>query len=337
MHKNREIWLDDIRAICCILVVVEHLQESLTTAGIIKSSIIGEWFYYLAHTFVVPVFFFTSGYLYQKQKRVDTWAAYKSSIGKKLLDFGVPYIAFFCATYLLKLFMNDFVNNELTSGFWKSFFFLPPGQLWFLQILLFCYVLTPTINEKNIWVILSLGILTQAVYLTGLLNGIYAVIVWFPANWLWFLIGMVVYYYKIPVTGKMSYLGFLVIPLSIVGMIYLPNEFWLVAILNILGILLCIALSNLLKYTKPLFALLSNCLLPIYLLHTLCAAPVRILLMHLGIYQPLVHFISGLVISFIIPIILALLAQRFIPLNFIFKPSSAISKIKSKNQNVRLN
>ena len=334
MHENREIWLDDIRAICCILVVLEHLQESLTTAGIMQSNIFGNWFYYLAHSFVVPVFFFASGYLYQKQKKVDTWVAYRSSIGKKLLDLSIPYIAFFCLTYVFKLIMADFVNNELESGFWQSLFLLPPGQLWFLQILMLCYVFTPTMNGKNIWVILSLGVLTEVAYLTGSLNGIYAVIVWFPANWLWFILGMAVFYYKVPVTGKMSYIGFLVIPFSILGLIYLPDALWFVALLNVLGILFCIMISRLLrKYPKPIFALISNCLLPIYLLHTLCAAPVRILLVRLGIYQLTIHFIIGLAASLIIPIMLALFAKRFMPLEFLFKPTSVIRKIKNRQQN----
>lgn len=337
MHKDRETWLDDIRAICCILVVMEHLLESLTTAGIMQSNIFSEWFYYLTHSFVVPVFFFTSGYLYQKYKKVETWAAYKGSIGKKLLDFGIPYITFFCLTYVLKLIMAGSVNNELESGFWQSLFFLPPGQLWFLQILLLCYVFTPTMNKKNAWAIISLGILAQATYLFGLLNGIYAVIVWFPANWLWFLLGMTVQYNEIPVTGRMSYIGILVIPLSIIGLVYLPDELWFVAVLIVLGILFSISISKLLKrHSRPVFALVSNCLLPIYLLHTLCAAPVRILLVRMGVIQPAVHFIFGLAASFIIPIMLALLARRFIPLYFLFRPTDAIKKIRSKRKSPQL-
>jgi hypothetical protein len=59
-------------------------------------------------------------------------------------------------------------------------------------------------------------------------------------------------------------------------------------------------------------------------MHTLCAAPARIALLKLGIHDLATHAIVGIVISFAAPIAIALIMERFKPLEFLLYPNKAI-------------
>lgn len=66
--NEREIWIDNLKAIACVLVVVGHMLQ-----GLIKSEIIFEtpfylWFETTTYYIHVPVFFFCAGYIHQKKQ-----------------------------------------------------------------------------------------------------------------------------------------------------------------------------------------------------------------------------------------------------------------------------
>ncbi len=41
---KREVWVDDIKVIACILVVLGHFFQSMTKAGIVPAGNLYEWF-----------------------------------------------------------------------------------------------------------------------------------------------------------------------------------------------------------------------------------------------------------------------------------------------------
>ena len=63
---KRELWLDYSRAFACILVAVGHLLMSFKDAGIISENIFVDFLISFIYLFHVYVFFFCSGYLFQK-------------------------------------------------------------------------------------------------------------------------------------------------------------------------------------------------------------------------------------------------------------------------------
>lgn len=65
---------------------------------------------------------------------------------------------------------------------------------------------------------------------------------------------------------------------------------------------------------------------PIYLLHTICAAPVRSLLLHFGVQNPVVHIALGLAASFLLPMAAGHIAARVPVFNFFLYPTRYILK-----------
>lgn len=74
---EREKWLDYVRAFACILVVLGHEEESIFSKNIIISYLLKTIYH-----FHVYVFFFFSGYLFQKSFS----GFFEKDILKKLYD-----------------------------------------------------------------------------------------------------------------------------------------------------------------------------------------------------------------------------------------------------------
>ena len=84
----------------------------------------------------------------------------------------------------------------------------------------------------------------------------------------------------------------------------------------LLGFLACYGIVSLMirLYNKreqnSFFGILSKYTMPIFLMHTLFAAPLRTVLFKLGIHGALIHLILGIVISFIGPMIAAIIMKK---------------------------
>lgn len=61
---KREIWVDNVKVIACILVVLGHFFQSMTKSNILPANDLYEWFEQTIYFFHVPLFFICSGYLY---------------------------------------------------------------------------------------------------------------------------------------------------------------------------------------------------------------------------------------------------------------------------------
>lgn len=83
--RTREKWVDDVKVIACILVVVGHFFQSMVKASILPDSGLYEWFITTVYYFHVPLFFICSGYLYQKYSKVNS----VGSLAQKCSEKGV--------------------------------------------------------------------------------------------------------------------------------------------------------------------------------------------------------------------------------------------------------
>lgn len=108
--RTREKWVDDVKVIACILVVLGHFFQSMTKANILPENDLYEWFETTIYYFHVPLFFICSGYLYQKYSKVNSVSSWCKNGLKKALALGVPYLTFSTATWLLKTVFADSVN-----------------------------------------------------------------------------------------------------------------------------------------------------------------------------------------------------------------------------------
>ena len=105
----------------------------------------------------------------------------------------------------------------------------------------------------------------------------------------------------------------------------------------LLGLLACgsivVAMAKLYedKNQPVLFGILAKYTMPIFLMHTLFAAPLRTVLFKLGIQNAALHVILGIAISFIGPMIAAIIMKKSKWLEFFLYPGKFV-KLKVRGQ-----
>lgn len=165
--KAREKWVDDVKVIACILVVLGHFFQSMTKANILPDSNLYKWFNTTIYYFHVPLFFICSGYLYQKYSRVNDLISWKKNVAKKALALGVPYVTFTTATWVLKTVFSGSVNDQV-GGLGDTLLLHPTAPYWYLYALFFIFLVTPTFSTMKTTVIgLIVAVVAKMLVLTG--------------------------------------------------------------------------------------------------------------------------------------------------------------------------
>ena len=102
----------------------------------------------------------------------------------------------------------------------------------------------------------------------------------------------------------------------------------------LLGIIACIAVILIIAGTfqggnqNIVFGFLAKYTMPIFVMHTLFAAPLRSVLLKLGIGNAVIHVVLGIAISFIGPIIAAWIMEKTVYLEFFLYPWKVINRVK---------
>lgn len=165
--RTREKWVDDVKVIACILVVLGHFFQSMTKASILPENDLYEWFETTIYYFHVPLFFICSGYLYQKYSKVNGVSSWCKNVAKKALALGVPYVTFTTATWVLKKLFSGSINGRV-GGFIDTLIFEPAAPYWYLYALFFIFLVTPTFNSvKAAAVGLVVALAAKGLILTG--------------------------------------------------------------------------------------------------------------------------------------------------------------------------
>lgn len=169
--RKREVWVDDVKVVACILVVLGHFFQSMTKAGIIPAGNLYEWFNIIIYYFHVPLFFICSGYLYQKYSKVNSFKSWKNNVLKKALALGVPYVTFSTATWVLKKVFSSNVNDQIGS-FGDTLLLHPTAPYWYLYALFFIFLVTRTFtNIKMAMVGLIVAFAAKLLILVGGVQG----------------------------------------------------------------------------------------------------------------------------------------------------------------------
>mgnify|MGYP000860062203 FL=1 len=159
---------------------------------------------------------------------------------------------------------------------------------------------------------------------------IYAVSTVF-SNEIWFVFGMSICVFNIQPKSKRvqgTIFGLLFIILSIA--VY-TVEISSSVISFAMGLLACVAVILMVAGFEDKFGRVMNSLakytMPIFLMHTLFAAPVKSVLSKMGITNTVVHIVLGLAISFAGPIIAAWIMKKTKWLEFFLYPNKFIRKV----------
>lgn len=329
--KQREIWVDNVKVIACILVVLGHFFQSMTQANVLSANDLYQWFNQTIYYFHVPLFFICSGYLYQKLSVVNDVHSWGRNVLKKLLVLGIPYFTFSLATWVLKTLFSSSVNSEI-GGLGDTLFLHPTSPYWYLYALFFLFLITPTFRNRSMAMIgLIIALAFKAL---GIFGGYgVQVISYILSNEIWFVIGMC-----LSVLEFKKYLlkRSLIIPIA-TGVIFLLLSVWVYmigidhgVISFLLGLLACFFVVTLTakiyenRGQSAAFGTLAKYTMPIFLMHTLFAAPLRTVLFKLGIQNAVIHVILGIAISFIGPMIAAVIMKKSKWLEFFLYPGKFI-------------
>ena len=327
--RTREKWVDDVKVIACILVVLGHFFQSMTKADILPKSDLYKWFNTTIYYFHVPLFFICSGYLYQKYSKVSSVGGWCKNVAKKALALGVPYATFTTATWVLKKIFSSSVNDQI-GGLGDTLLLHPTAPYWYLYALFFIFLVTPTFSSvKAAWVGLIVALGVKVLILTGGGYSVYAVSI-VLSNEIWFVLGMSICALNVPLKGRkvrgmIGGLLFMILSVA-VYMMGIRND----AVSFAMGLLACVSVILMVADYEAKFGkcmdFLAKYTMPIFLMHTLFAAPTRSVLLKMGVTNAVVHVVLGLSISFAGPIIAAWIMKKTKWLEFFVYPNKFIKR-----------
>lgn len=333
IRRTRETWVDTAKVLACILVVLGHFYQSMIKANIVDYTTTYTWFNRTIYYFHVPLFFLCSGYLYQQGKPVQTMGDWQRNVLKKLVTLGIPFLIFASANWLV---------NGQSGSLAQKLFVKPAAPYWYLYILFFMFLVTPTINKTmSAFILGGIAVMLKGITLTFGSVGVY-ILDTFMSYWLWFVIGMLLSFIKAPkaLRKQKSILpaGIAMLILFFAGSIAVVTREVSSAILSfIFGVLGCSAVVILAISTRftdssrKVIRWMSDYTMPVYLMHTIFAAGLRSALLKFGVTDAIVHVAAGLVITFAGPILVGFILKKLKWAEFIIYPGNFI-KFGSKKE-----
>ena len=331
--KQREIWVDNVKVIACVLVVLGHFFQSLTAANILPANDLYQWFNQTIYYFHVPLFFICSGYLYQKLSIVNNIQSWKKNAIKKAINLGIPYFIFSIITWVMKEVFSGSINGD-NRGLLETLFLHPTGQYWYLYALFFCFLVTSTfINKSTALIGLIITLSLKLLGIAGIGSDILPMS-YIRSNDIWLVIGMCLGVFEIKNFLKKQTLiipamtGIIFLLLSI--LLYVNNDqngfvgFFMGLLACATVIATMIKLSNVYRKQSPIFKTMAKYTLPIFLMHTMFSAALRIVLLKMGINIVIAHVFFGLIINFIGPMVAATIMEKIKWLNVLLYPGKFI-------------
>lgn len=200
---QREKWVDDVKIVACILVVLGHFFQSMTKVDLLPADHLYEWFNKTIYYFHVPLFFICSGYLYQKYSEVNKGRSWLNNVIKKALTLGIPYFVFSTATWFLKTVFSSDVNDQI-GGLVDTLFLHPTAPYWYLYCLFFIFLVTPTFSDLRM-AIVGVVIAFLAKFFAIIVGEGYKVVYVVStvlSNEIWFVLGMNIVVFDIQLKGK---------------------------------------------------------------------------------------------------------------------------------------
>ena len=220
--------------------------------------------------------------------------------------------------------------NDQNGGLGDTLLLHPTAPYWYLYALFFIFLVTPTFSSvKAAAVGLVVAVVVKGLILTGGGYSVYAVST-VLSNEIWFVLGMSICVFNVQLKGRRiqgTICGLLFMILSV--MVY-KAEISGGAIPFVMGLLACVAVILMVAGGERTIGrgmdFLAKYTMPIFLMHTLFAAPMRSFLLKTGIENATIHVVLGVVTSFGGPIIAAWIMKKTNWLEFFLYPVASIQK-----------
>ena len=339
MGRTRENWIDYIKVFACILVTLGHFMQSMTTSQIIVASGASRWFNDTIYLFHVPLFFICSGYLYQRFSRADSLACWGGNILKKLIALGIPYVTFSVITWLLKTVFAGSVNTE-SQDLLTTLLVEPVAPYWFLYGLFLMFLLIPTCRSNStLLVVLGITLIWKLVFCFVGELPVY-MLSRLMENAVWFVGGMLLA--KTNVMARCRKTKWLLLGI-LLGTVFLALTVFFHDVRTsnplvgfVMGLMACTAVLLIMNLAFSgerkhlVWALLARYTMPIFLMHTIFAAGWRAVLIKVGVTGWPVHIVTGIIISFVGPVVAAWVMSKVEFLDFFINPGRYI-RFRKKN------
>ncbi len=339
MKTVRETWVDNVKGIACILVVLGHFFQSMVQAELMPETELYAWFNGTIYYFHVPLFFICSGYLFQRTAKIDSLHAWGSHLLKKALSLGVPYFVFSTLTWLLKNAFSGQVNSQ-NEPYFTTLFLAPASPYWYLYALFFLFLFAvPFSGKRTALFALCAALAMKLLAAYGLTTRIYALSTVFE-NAIWFVLGMnlCIFAEEKANCGKKHLLygfAFLTAFLLLSVLVYRSEKAAHVVPL-LMGLLGCAAVTLLVMFFSQcgeqgrVMRFLTQYTMPIFLMHTIFAAGLRSVLMKANVTSLAMHTVSGLAISIFGPIVATMVLKKAKPLDVVLYPTNYIKLPKAE-------
>lgn len=333
-YKMRNKLVDALKGYACFLVVFGHVIMGIRKAGVdipygaqnIENFI---W------TFHVALFMFLSGYVYHTTGEWKSKGSRISFIKHKFINLAIPYFVFSCIYICINSFVGGSnVNSEMSIAdiiwLWKK----PVAQYWFLYDLFFIFVAFTILNKwlKNWQITLLLAGIKIGLSLADV-----DVIMPFAAMIrmaLPFGIGASINKLFFDDCSKIRKVIIVLtqIVFTEIFLLYSLEKYvvldMFISIIGCFGSVALISFWVKSTFVNKILLFICKYSFPIYLLHTIFTAGIRVALNKCGMDNYFVHVLVGCFCGLFFSIVGAIIAEKIDMFNFFFYPGKILKKKK---------
>lgn len=343
-NKERLLWVDYLKAFACLAVVTFHVIYGLQNAGLPTHSYTNALKEF-CDMFQIPLFMMASGFLYARAGRIK--GSYFKFEAGKLINLGIPYLVFSYVYIAINTVFASSVNFSYDLRTILRVPIEPVAQYWFLFALILIFLFIVAIEKviKNEYVLFGIMLIWKILIINMFLLGDKVL------NIDYYIAGYGVFFYlgvlyarrhddfeflrnkKVVITLVAVYLvlfaAYLVRPQMSTRVLDMVKLF-----LNLLAITSFTLLFEMFwkRFECGFLKLISKYSFQIYLLHTMATAALRIVLVKLGIYNDIIHFVLGMIVGLTASIIAAVICEKTVVLNILFFPKSTYKKLKKMKE-----
>lgn len=200
IDNPRDTWIANMEATSGLLIAFGSLLAFAVALGALSETGLVRWALDCLLPVQFPLFYFASGYLYQRYRSVRTRAAWRANIGREAVILLVPFVVF----TVLALGVSTVTGGErvLTApALAEALFVRPIEPLGYFYTSLILYAITPTvISRRNAWGLLLAALICKLAIVAALTAPLTAptaahlpyALVSVAENWIWFAIGMAI-------------------------------------------------------------------------------------------------------------------------------------------------
>ncbi|MBR0408805.1 MAG: acyltransferase [Clostridia bacterium] len=326
---------DSLKGYSCLLVVFGHVIFGIQNMGGVAQPWFASFLKDFIWSFHVALFMFLSGFVY---RITGEWKSKKTRwqfILHKALNLGVPYVVF----SILYIVINNLIPGTNFSHSLKDILYLwksPIAQYWFLRTL-FCLFVLYTLGShvlSNVWITVILTALSCAHMLFPELPSFSLgnIISWAFAFGFGACLTSLDSFRFTGARAAAVIAGHVALEAVslLTGISGMPV---VVEIERAAGIIASITLVSLLVQKAPaerflLFICRYN--FPIYLMHTVITAGIRIVLLRVGVHSYAVHVALGMLLGVALPIAAAKVMDKMVWPNLVLYPTQTFKKLKKK-------